>query len=159
MTVNKPAGAFDIFIERQSGYEFRIAFDKGTHAPLLIDEPPPLGSDLGPNPARVLAAAIGSCLAASLTFCLKRAELPLAGLTAKVHTELVRNERKRLRIGGIRVELRPELAAVGDPSACLEQFEDFCVVTESVRNGIPVEVSVDFERASGGVDSEPGVSA
>ena len=25
---------------------------------------------------------------------------------------------------------------------CLEQFEDFCVVTESVRRGIPVAVTV-----------------
>jgi len=25
---------------------------------------------------------------------------------------------------------------------CLEQFEDFCIVTESVRRGIPVAVTV-----------------
>lgn len=164
MIANKPVGAFDVRIERQSGYEFRVVFDKPTHAPLQIDEPPPLGGDLGPNPARVLAAAIGSCLAASLAFCLNRAEIPLAGLSAKVHTDLVRNERKRLRIGGVRVELHPEVAGgTGDPAGCLEQFEDFCVVTESVRNGIPVDVSVCFEQAkppgARADDSEPGASA
>jgi hypothetical protein len=25
---------------------------------------------------------------------------------------------------------------------CLEQFEDFCIVTQSIRQGIPVSVSV-----------------
>jgi uncharacterized OsmC-like protein len=154
MTEVKPAGGFDLSIEHQTGYEFRVIFDKPTHPPLRIDEPPPLGEDQGPNPARLLAAAIGSCLSASLAFCLNRAELPLAGLTAKVHVDLVRNERKRLRIGGVRVELHPRLASTaGDPSACLERFEDFCIVTESVRAGVPVEVSVEFEPAEASADA------
>lgn len=148
MTESKPVSGFDLLIEQQTGYEFRVVFDKPTHPALRIDEPPPLGKDQGPNPARLLAAAIGSCLSASLAFCLNRAEIPLAGLTAKVHADLVRNERKRLRVGGVRVELHPRLAStVEDPSECLERFEDFCVVTESVRAGIPVEVSVEFEPA------------
>ena len=103
----------------------------------------------------MLAAAIGSCLCASLAFCLNRADIPLAGLTAKVHADLVRNEQKRLRVGGVRVELHPALATtVGDPQRCLERFEDFCVVTESVRHGVPVDVSVEFEPAN--VSSDAG---
>jgi len=146
MTTSKAAGGFDLVIEHQSGYEFRVVFDKPTHAPLRVDEPPPLGSDQGPNPARLLAAAIGSCLSASLAFCLNRAEIPLAGLSANVHADLVRNDRGRLRVGGVSVELHPKLAATTrDPATCLERFEDFCVVTESVRAGVPVQVSVEFE--------------
>ncbi|HET9820988.1 MAG TPA: hypothetical protein VFQ16_04115 [Burkholderiaceae bacterium] len=33
-------------------------------------------------------------------------------------------------------------AAVQHLDRCLQQFEDFCVVTESVRRGIPVQVRV-----------------
>jgi uncharacterized OsmC-like protein len=149
MTIDKPAGGFDLSIEHQTGYQFRVVFDKPTHPQVLTDEPLPLGEDQGPNPARLLAAAIGSCLSASLAFCLNRAEVPLAGLTANVHADLVRNERKRLRVGSVRVELHPKLAGTaGDPSECLERFEDFCVVTESVREGVPVDVSVEFEPAT-----------
>src|SRR5690606_21493752 len=98
----------------------------------------------------LLAAAVGSCLAASLTFCLNRAKLPFDGVQAEVHTELVRNERRRLRIGGIRVRVRPQLTNGSNGSddqraECFNVFEDFCVVTESVRAGIPIEVSVDPE--------------
>ncbi|HEU5072964.1 MAG TPA: OsmC family protein [Polyangiaceae bacterium] len=154
MTVSNPVSGFDLTIEHQTGYEFRVVFDKPTHPELRVDEPPPLGKDQGPNPARLLAAAIGSCLSASLAFCLNRADMPLSGLTAKVHADLVRNERKRLRVGGVRVELHPTLATtVGNPSECLERFEDFCVVTESVRAGVPVEVSVVFEPATASTDA------
>jgi hypothetical protein len=57
---------------------------------------------------------------------------------------LERNERGRYRIAGIDVvlsisERRGELP---HQERCLEQFEDFCVVTESIRAGIPVSVSV-----------------
>lgn len=149
MTMDKPAGSFDLSIEHHTGYQFRVVFDKPTHPQVLTDEPLPLGQDQGPNPARLLAAAIGSCLSASLAFCLSRAGTPVVGLTANVRTDLVRNERKRLRVGGVRVELHPRLTpGAGDPSECLERFEDFCVVTESVRQGFPVEVSVQFASAS-----------
>ena len=149
--MEKPAGSFDLRVERIHDYEFRVVFDKPTHPDLLLDEPPPLGGDRGPNPARLLAAAVGSCLAASLTFCLNRAKLPVQSVLSEVHTELVRNERRRLRIGRIRVRVRPRMTsspannAADQRAKCLEAFEDFCVVTESVRAGIPIEVSVDPE--------------
>ena len=113
------------------------------HADLVIDEPPPLGADRGPNPARVLAAAIGSCLSASLVFCMSRAKIPVTGITSDVNVELVRNDRKRLRIGKVAVELHPEVADAAAIGACLEVFEDFCVVTQSVREGIDIDVRVE----------------
>lgn len=157
MSTHTPAGSFDLRIEHVDDYEFRVVFDKSTLPSLLTDEPPPLGEHRGPNPARLLAAAIGSCLSASLTFCLNRANLQLAGLTSEVHTELTRNERRRLRIGKVRVLLHPSLPDAGPKvTECLDNFEDFCVVTESVRQGIPVEVRVQPAPAVGGVSSGPG---
>jgi hypothetical protein len=72
-------------------------------------------------------------------------------MSSDVDVELVRNERNRLRIGKVDVTLRPELADSSASAACLEAFEDFCVVTQSVREGIDVRVHVDA--------STPGVSA
>lgn len=138
------AGAFTIAIEQVKDYEFRVRFDKERQPELLLDEPPPLGQDAGPNPARVLAAAIGDCLAASLVFCLRRAKIAVQGLAAEVTVTMVRNEEKRLRIGAVDVRLHPKLAENTEGyRACLDAFEDFCVVTQSVRKGLEVNVHVE----------------
>jgi uncharacterized OsmC-like protein len=140
-------GKFTIHIEQVEGFQFRTRFDKEQYADLLMDEPAPLGRDSAPNPARILAAAIGDCLSASLLFCMKRAGLSILGIVAKVDVELVRNENKRLRIGAVDVALTPRLAGDADAErACLEAFEDFCVVTQSVREGLDVRVNVSPER-------------
>ena len=135
---------FGLQIEQLHDYEFRVKFDKASHPDLLMDEPPPLGQDAGPNPARVLAAAIGNCLAASLVFCLAKSGVKLSGLKSEVHVEIVRNEHKRLRIGKVDVKLLPALPADSPELAkCLGTFEDFCLVTQSVRQGLPVNVTVE----------------
>lgn len=127
------------------GYEFVAEFNDVLNAPsILFDEPAPLGEDRAPNASAVLGAAVGNCLAASLALCLRKARIDVDGLTAHVTTHVVRNERGRLRISGIDVELSPDVATA-DPTRlarCEALFEDFCTVTASVRKGIPVSVSV-----------------
>jgi uncharacterized OsmC-like protein len=134
---------FSVRVEQIDGFEFRVKFDKEQFATLLLDEPPPLGHDSAPNAARVLAAAIGNCLSASLVFCLKRANVAASGVTADVDVEIVRNESRRLRVGKVDVTLHTELPP-SDPAlaSCLHTFEDFCIVTQSVRQGIEVAVRV-----------------
>lgn len=127
------------------GYEFIAEFGDAAKAPpLLLDERPPLGDDRGPNAAALLGAAIGDCLAASLTFCLRKARVSIDGVTAQVATHITRNEQGRFRIGSIDVELVPEVSGAdhGRLARCEQLFEDFCIVTASVRQGIPVNVSV-----------------
>ena len=137
-------GKFSIQVEQVDGFEFRVKFDKAGFADLAIDEPPPLGHDRAPNPARILAAAVGNCLSASLLFCLQRQGMTISGLTSDVHVELVRNENRRLRIGKIDVHLHPKLPPDHPAlAACLKTFEDFCVVTQSVREGLDVRVAVE----------------
>jgi uncharacterized OsmC-like protein len=142
-------GHFVIAVERVDGYEFRVRFDKEHYAELHTDEPAPLGKDRAPNAARFLAAAVGNCLAASLVFCASKSKTELVDLKSEVRVDLVRNEHKRLRVGQINVKLSPKLAAGASIDSCLEVFQDFCVVTESVREGIDVQVSVDVTRAEG----------
>lgn len=125
------------------GFEFRVRFDESGWPELVVDEPAPLGHGRGPNPSRLLAASIGNCLAASLLFCMQKADIAVLGLEADVHVELVRNERRRLRIGKVKVHLRPHLNAdEAKIAACLGAFEDYCVVTQSVREGLDVQVDV-----------------
>ena len=136
--------AFTVALTLRDNYTFDVEFAKGEGPPLVIDELPPLGEANGPNPARLLAAAVGSCLSASLLFCLRKSRIELAELRTTVEGTIVRNERGRLRIGGLRVRLAPELSAEQRDriGRCLDLFQDFCIVTESVRDGIAVDVEV-----------------
>jgi uncharacterized OsmC-like protein len=127
------------------GYEFVATFkdQDGTDA-VVFDEPPPLGEGSGPNAAAMLAAAVGDCLAASFVFCLRKVRLEPVDLTASVVAHIGRNAQGRFRVTGIDVELNPQLLE-GDKDRerrCADLFQDFCMVTESVRRGIPVNVKV-----------------
>ena len=132
-------------LTQEAGYRFRVRFDREGLPDLITDESPPIGEGKGPNPSRLLATAVGNCLAASLLFCLGKARLSVDGLEAEVLTEFTRNEAGRLRIGGIKVRLLPKWTeeTAAKAQRCLQIYEDFCVVTQAVRHGVPVEVQVD----------------
>jgi organic hydroperoxide reductase OsmC/OhrA len=93
----------------------------------------------------VLASAVANCLAASLTFCVGKRGAGLDGLEAEATTTIDRNEQGRLRIRKIRVTLRPDVAEGGEEALekCKRVFEEFCIVTQSVKDGIPVETVVE----------------
>jgi uncharacterized OsmC-like protein len=136
---------FELGLTLRDGYTFTVDFAPGEGPPLVVDELPPLGEANGPNPARLLAAAVGSCLSASLLYCLRKSRVEVAELRTKVEGTIVRNERGRLRIGGLRVRLAPEVTQEQRErmGRCLDLFQDFCIVTESVRTGIAVDVEVE----------------
>lgn len=152
MATIQPAGGkeagethrFKIEMDRIEDYRFLVRFDKGHYADLQLDEPAPLGSDSAPNASRILAAAVGNCLSASLLFCARKARVNVRGLRTEVKVAYARNENGRLRIGRIEVEIAPQLDEAERDKAqrCLDVFEDYCVVTQSVRGGIDVSVSV-----------------
>ncbi len=136
---------FSVELEQREGDEFVVRFDQPEGAELVLDEPPPLGGGHGPNAARLVAAAVANCLSASLVFCLRGKFRQNPGpLRAMATGTLERNEKGRYRIAGIDVviSLAEQKESVAHLDRCLEQFEDFCVVTESVRRGIPVSVKV-----------------
>lgn len=113
---------------------------------LLLDEPPPRGDGEGPNAARLLVAAVGNCLSASALFCLRKARVPVTGMRTGVRATLARNEVGRIRIAGIRVSIEADVPDEDQARSarCVDLFEDFCLVTESVRAGVPVDVEVDI---------------
>ena len=127
------------------GYQFVATYpDSPSAGPVVLDESRPLGEGTGPNPAALLATAIGNCLASSLLFCLRKARVQPDTLTAVAEAHMVRIEAGRYRIGRVDVELCPEVedAQLGGLARCEDLFEDYCIVTESVRHGIEVNVSV-----------------
>ena len=131
-------------MEHLEDYEFKVKFDKKILDDLLVDEPPPLGGLAGPNPSRLLAVSAANCLSASLLYPLNRGDVPPASVTTEATVTIVRNEKKRLRIGRIDVALQMSEVLSGAPKMkrCMNLFEDFCVVSDSIRNGIPIGVEV-----------------
>ncbi len=131
-------------LTQESDYSFRVTFDGTSMPALLTDETPPIGRGAGPDPTRLLAASIGNCLSSSILFALRKFKNQPGTIVTRVRAEHARNPRGRLRVARVSVEIQlPEAAAsYAQIERILAQFEDFCTVTESVRAGVPVEVSV-----------------
>lgn len=132
-----------VTITRQSGYQFLVDFGAAIPS-LLADEPAPLGQGSGPAPDHMLLAAVANCLSASLLFSLQKFKQDPGTLVATATPEMGRNENKRLRIVGIHVklELGQTAASIEHLDRVLAQFEEFCTVSMSVRQGIPIHVQV-----------------
>jgi uncharacterized OsmC-like protein len=137
--------SFSVEVKQVEDFKFTVDFGLEGADDLLLDEPIPLGESAGPNASRVLAAAIGNCLCASLLFCLRRARAEVSGIGAKVSGSWVRNEEGRWRIREMDVEITPSVAEehARQLDRCAEIFEQFCVVSQSVRDGIEINVRVE----------------
>lgn len=95
MSIDQP---ITISLEQESDFQFTITFDHEHFAPLLTDEPAPLGSDRGPNPSRLLLASVVNCLSASLLFALRKHKNAPGALRAEISATPMRNAEGRWRI-------------------------------------------------------------
>jgi organic hydroperoxide reductase OsmC/OhrA len=131
-------------LEFLEGYRFKVGFDVEGVPGLVVDEMKPIGEGAGPNPTRLLSTAVGHCISSSLLFCLSKAKVKVKKLTTTVKANVERNKEGYLRIAGLDVQLYLEVNE--DDKArvprCLNIFENYCTVTQSVRKGIEVKVNV-----------------
>ena len=135
--------AHSVTLEQQEDFHFAIRFGEGI--PLLhADEAPPMGKGAGPTPDQLLAAAVGNCMSASLLFALRKFKQAPEPIRTTVELTVGRNEAKRLRVQriAVRIALGVPVATLHHLDRVLSQFEAFCTVGESVRQGIPVDVEV-----------------
>lgn len=143
-------------LRRIHGFAFDATYAGG--GTLRLDEPPPLGEGGAPNPAAVLASAVGACLSASLTLCLQKSRVEPRALTAAARPVLARNEAGRLRIAEVTVDIEVDTGEADRPRVerCVGIFEQYCTVTASVRAAFPVRVTV---RDASGRAYEPRTAA
>lgn len=132
-----------VTITRQFGYQFLVDFGHGLPT-LLADEPAPLGQGTGPAPDHMLLVAVANCLSASLLFALQKFKQDPGSLVATATPVMGRNAEKRLRIEAINVKLELGQAAadIEHLERVLDQFEAFCTVSMSVKQGIAINVEV-----------------
>jgi organic hydroperoxide reductase OsmC/OhrA len=135
----------NIDLTQRDGYRFEVVFQSAGAAPLATDAPRPVGEESGPNSEELLLAAVANCLASSLLFSLRKYGNEPGPIEAFATATLVRNQEGLPRIGGIgvRIKLGAAASSMRLLDRAVDQFEDHCVVTESVRTGIPVLVRVE----------------
>jgi len=140
---------FTTKLSRISNYQFKANFDSPKDFEVLIDEPEPIGEGSAPSASRLLSAAVGNCLSASLLFCFEKAKIDLGDFNTIVDTVMRKNEKGRWRIASIKVKLKPRIGRndIVKSKRCLDLFEDFCIVTQSVRKGINVDVDMDLAES------------
>lgn len=132
-----------ITLRQVSAYRFELDFG-GALPALTVDEAEPVGRGEGPCPEQLLVAGVANCLSASLVFALGKFRQEAQGLETRARCRIARNAQGRLRVVGIDVAitLGAEAHALDRIDRVLAQFERFCTVSESVKAGIPVAVSV-----------------
>lgn len=125
------------------GYRFRVTFDLGVPE-IIVDEPKPIGGGSGPGSTRLLSASVGHCLSSSFLYCLRKAQIRIKGLETTVKLSTARNEEGRLRVRDIDVQIDLDVNEDDRQRVprCLEVFENYCTVTQSVRKGIEVNVKI-----------------
>lgn len=132
---------FSVSVKVLEGYVFQVDF--GDFGRMITDEDAPLGTGEGPNPARMLAAAVVNCLTASLLFAIRKHKAEPGDITATIEGSVTRVD-KRMRIETLdaTLHLDADTSMLPELDKALAQFENFCTVTQSVRAGIAVNVTV-----------------
>jgi len=147
-----------LLLEQEGPYAFKVSFEGTALEALHTDEAPPLGGGTGPGPSDLLLAGVANCLSASLLFALRKFKNAPGPIRAEITGRKERNAGGRWRIprAGVTITLSDKAADLGNFERVMAQFEEFCIVTQSVREGIAVDVTViDAE----GVAFVPGTSS
>lgn len=133
-------------LRHKAGYRFDISFDELRGVELHMDEPKPVGTSEGPSAAMMLSSAVGHCLASSLMFCMEKSRGNVKDIRADVETSLTRNDKGRWRVAGIKVNMKVDVNDIDKEKLerCKGIFEDFCIVTASVREGVKIDVEVSY---------------
>jgi uncharacterized OsmC-like protein len=137
------AAGIRVSLRQKQDYQFDIDFGPGMPG-LVGDEPAPLGAGAGPSPVQLLAAAVGNCLSDSLLFALRKFKQAPEPIACDVTAEVGRNPEGRLRVLSLHAVLTLGVAAakLEHLDRVLSQFESYCTVTQSVGQGIAIELEV-----------------
>jgi len=132
---------FSISLKLVENYLFNIDF--GEFGNLLADEPEPMGGGEGPSPAALLAASVANCLCASLLFAVRKYKEDPGAIAAKITGTMDRVDGMlRVTHFDVQISLGVQGASLVNIDKVLSQFENFCTITQSVRRGIQIDVSV-----------------
>lgn len=102
---------------------------------------------VGPNPSKLLALSVLGCLAGSLTFCLKKKKSSLSDIKGNAIITSMKNEDGFWRLKKIDITLNPRIdnsEMRKSMDQCQKSFEQFCIISESLREGIDININIDY---------------
>ena len=140
---------FRVNLTHETGYRFvsQASEDGRLHGdPYVSDEPDPVGDVSGPSTPALLGSAIGHCLSASLFEALRRAHVEVLGFETEAVAVVKPNAEGLPRIDHVDVRLRPLVKGQSEQTGrCAEIFEKYCTVCSSLKKGLDVRVTVDWQ--------------
>ena len=127
---------------------FKCDLGEITLGDCLIDETNKNESEmLGPNAAYLLAMAVLGCLSSSYIFCFRKRDFTVKDLEAEAIVTIFRNEKGFVRVKKIDVNINPTIDSPDMRKRavqCRKMFERYCTITATIREGIDVNVNVDY---------------
>ena len=111
-----------------------------------VDEPVSFhGTDLGPSAVEYLLIGIGGCLGTTFIYCLQKKNIELETFEVVVDGKVSHTgPKKRLRLENVDVDLKftpKEASSDLEINRCMKEFTEYCVVTNSITNGLPINVN------------------
>ncbi|MHA1607454.1 MAG: OsmC family protein [Candidatus Freyarchaeota archaeon] len=111
-----------------------------------MDELEPEGHDSAPNPADYLLVSIGGCTASSFVYAARKFGVPIEKVNVKVRGRYVR-KKGMVRIGLVDVEVEAFHSSMSEEDLenlewCIKVFRKYCVISESLREGLPIHVTL-----------------
>ncbi|MHA1378857.1 MAG: OsmC family protein [Candidatus Helarchaeota archaeon] len=147
----------EAFLTWTSNLGFEAKVERNENFPnIIIDEPQRFhGDDRGPSSLEYLCVGIGGCMGTSLVYCLKRFKATFSKLSVRATAEIHHVPPNRmLRVTALHVKFGitpdpPTQDNIDNIKECYEHFAKYCVVTQSVKQGIPFDIKMDIANGSG----------
>lgn len=138
----------EVGIKLEEGMIFKCDLGQIKMNDLFIDEQNKKSiNKIGPNPSKLLALSVLACLAGSFTFCVQKNNSLLSDIEGKAIITSKRNEEGFWRLKKIDITLNPK---IDNPKMrkrvdqCQKNFEQFCIISESIREGIDININLDY---------------
>jgi putative redox protein len=112
-----------------------------------LDEPESFhGTDIGPSPVEYFLIGIGGCLGSTFTYCLQKQEVEIDALEVVVDGQLKHvGPNMSLKLVNIEAEIlftAKDGKLSGKIEQCIKTFRDYCIVSNSITQGVPLDVKV-----------------
>ncbi len=110
-----------------------------------VDEPTSFhGTDLGPSSVEYLLIGIGGCLGTTFIYCLQKRNIKMKSVEIVVDGKLSHVGPKLiLRLTKVDAEIKfipEENASSEDINLCIKKFREYCIVSNSITDGLPINV-------------------
>ncbi len=112
-----------------------------------IDEPESFhGTDLGPSSVEYLLIGIGGCLGSTFMYCLQKKDVIIEDLEIVVDGKLTHSGPKMtLRLANVNIDITfsaKKNQSIEKIESCVKEFREYCIVSKSITNGLPINVNI-----------------